>query len=61
MLNERDKQTYYGVVNLFTQQCLIQPYKAGNSEATVAFLTYLLQKFPTRRIVLIWDGASYHR
>jgi len=61
MLNERDKQTYYGVLNLLTQQCLIQPYKAGNSEATIAFLTYLLQQCPDRRIALIWDGASYHR
>ena len=61
MLNERDKQTYYGVLNLMTQQCLIQPYKTGNSESTIAFLTDLLQRCPERRIVLIWDGASYHR
>lgn len=61
ILNERDKQTYYGAVNLKTQQCLIQPYKAGDSEATIAFLTYLHQQFPDRRIALIWDGATYHR
>jgi len=27
IINERSKQTYYGAVNLSTQQCLIQAYK----------------------------------
>jgi len=38
IINERSKQTYYGAVNLSTQQCLIQAYKTGNSESTIAFL-----------------------
>jgi len=37
IINERSKQTYYGAVNL-TQQCLIQAYKTGNSESTIASL-----------------------
>jgi len=61
IVNERSKQTYYGAVNLYTQQCLIQASQAGNSEGTIAFLKYLLAQFPSSRIALIWDGASYHR
>jgi len=38
IINERSKQTYYGAVNLSTQQCLIQAYKTGNSESTIASL-----------------------
>ena len=61
MTNERMKQTYYGVVNLQTQECLIQPYEKGNSESTIAFLDYLQHQYGEARIALIWDGASYHR
>ncbi len=46
ILNERQKQTYYGEVNLLTQKCLIQPYTAGNSENMIAFLKYLLGQQP---------------
>ncbi len=59
--NERSKQTYYGAVNIHTQQCVIQAASAGNSESTIAFLKYLLAQCPNNRIALIWDGATYHR
>lgn len=61
IVNQRSKQTYYGAVNLATGQCLIQAYKAGNSENTIGFLNYLLSQCPESRIALIWDGATYHR
>jgi transposase len=61
IVNQRSKQTYFGAVNLYTQQCFIQACEAGNSEGTIAFLEYLLQQFPGSRIALIWDGATYHR
>lgn len=61
IVNERRKQTYYGAVNLLTQQCLVQAYESGNSESTIAFLKYLLSQCPNRRIAVLWDGASYHR
>lgn len=59
--NERSKQTYYGAVNSYTQQCLIQASEAGNGEGTIAFLKYLLSQYPNRRIALVWDGATYPR
>ena len=61
IVNERSKQTYYGAVNLYTGQCLLQATAAGNSEGTIAFLQYLLSQCPQSRIALIWDGATYHR
>lgn len=61
IVNERSKQTYYGALNIYTQQCLIQAAEAGNSEGTITFLKYLLRQCPDSRIALIWDGATYHR
>jgi len=58
-LNERQKQTYYGVINLQIQECLLQSAKAGNSEETLALFENLLAQYPNSRIALIWDGASY--
>lgn len=61
IVNERSRQTYYGAVNLYTQQCFIPAYEAGNSEGTIAFLKFLLSQCPESRIALIWDGATHHR
>jgi transposase len=61
MTNERERQTYYGAVNLATGQCLVQPYARGNGEMTVEYLNYLIRQLPDIQIVLIWDGAPYHR
>jgi transposase len=59
--NEKERQTYYGAVNLYTQECVIQAASAGNSDGTVAFLKYLQSQNQDKRIAIIWDGASYHR
>jgi len=59
--NERQKQTYFGALNFSTQEFCLKAYEKGNSESTVAFVQYLRTQSSERRIVLIWDGASYHR
>lgn len=59
--NIRDKQTYYGTIDLATKRCLIQAYDQGNSDSTIAFLRYLMQQYPNQRIALLWDGATHHR
>lgn len=61
MTNERQRQTYYGALNLVTQEFGVQAYDKGNSEATVSFLKALQADNPNGRIAIIWDGASYHR
>ena len=59
--NAQERQTYYGALNLLTGRALTYPAEAGNSDHTVAFVKHLRQRFQGRPLLLIWDGASYHR
>jgi transposase len=61
VVNERDKQTYYGAVDYLEGELLLKAYKAGNSENTIDYLRYLLAQSPNQRLLIFWDGASYHR
>lgn len=61
VVNERQKQTYYGAVDYLSGEVLIQAFDAGNSENTVSYLRYLQQQSPNQRLLVLWDGASYHR
>jgi transposase len=61
VVNERDKQTYYGAVDYLEGELLLKAYKAGNSENTIDYLRYLLTQSPNQRLLIFWDGASYHR
>src|SRR5438128_971294 len=61
MTNERERQTYYGAVNLLTHQFHLQAFPAGKGEHTVAYLRWVRQLYPDKHIILLWDGASYHR
>lgn len=58
--NEKERQTYYGALNLVGKEFILAPYKAGKVENTVDFLKKLIQSNPGRKILIIWDGASYH-
>jgi transposase len=59
--NEKQKQTYYGVLNYLTGQALVRAFPNGNSEYTIEFLKYLVELCPEQKIGIIWDGASYHK
>jgi transposase len=61
VVNVRDKQTYYGAVDYLQGGLLLKAYNAGNSENTIDYLRYLLDQSPNQRLLLFWDGASYHR
>ena len=61
LVNEREKPTYYGAINLLKKQLVWREYASANSENTVAFLKDLQSKNPASRHLIIWDGASYHR
>jgi transposase len=61
ILNEKERQTYFGGVNLLTGKPFVLPASAGNTEETLIFLKALRQAFQGRHLTLIWDGASYHR
>jgi transposase len=59
--NEREKQTYFGALNYQTLEFTLQSYPTGNGAATVEFVQHLQQQYPNKKLVLIWDGASYHK
>jgi transposase len=59
--NGRERQTYFGALNYQTKEFIVHEYAAGNGENVVNFMKYLQQRYSQQRLVLIWDGASYHR
>lgn len=61
MANERERQTYYGALNYKTQQFIVRKYDRGNAKNTVCFLESLRELTPESRLLIIWDGASYHK
>ena len=61
LTNARERQTYYGALDVFTGDFLVHPYPAGKGIYTVAYLKWLESQRPGQRLVLIWDGASYHK
>jgi len=61
ILNERERQTYYGAINCLTGKFYILPFSSGNGENTVEYVKFLQKELKNKKILLIWDGASYHR
>ena len=61
MTNERERQTYYGAVNLVTHEFHLKEFPAGKGACTVAYLRWIRDLYPGQQIILLWDGASYHR
>jgi len=55
------RQTYYGAFDYGSKQFYVQAYDAGNTDNTIAFLKYLPCLERQARLLIIWDGASYHR
>lgn len=58
--NSRERQTYYGGLNLYNQQFFIKPYPTGNGENTIAFLKDLQAAYPNKKWIILLDNASYH-
>ena len=61
ILNERDRQTYYGAVDLYRKDFHVRCYDKGNSSNTVLFVKYLQRQCKGKKLLLIWDKAGYHR
>lgn len=59
--NVRDRQTYYGAVDAVSGQLIVVPFDVGNTDWTLVFLIYLQEQYPGKRLIICWDGASYHR
>lgn len=61
VVNARDKQTYFGALDYKTKEFITYAAQKGNSKNTINFLEYLRQQRPGAKLLIIWDGASYHR
>ncbi|MEG4087714.1 IS630 family transposase [Microcoleus sp. POL10_C6] len=59
--NEKDRQTYFGALNYQSKEFHIQSHPSGDGKSTVKFIKYLQNKYKNRKLILIWDGASYHK
>lgn len=61
MTNQKARQTYYGAINFVSRHLHLQEFCAGNSDNTIAYLKWLQELYPGKKLLLLWDGASYHR
>ena len=66
--NSKNRQTYYGAMDLANSELMIQDDRSGNGEYTVDFLKKLLKKNSdpnhpekSQKIIIFWDGASDHK
>ena len=59
--NIRDRQTYYGAINLVSHTFHVCPFPKGNSVYTVQYVQYLQRQYPNAKLLLMWDGAKYHQ
>lgn len=54
------RQTYYGALNFLSQDFTLLPAECGNGAHSVLFLKYLQALHPHQKLLILWDGASYH-
>lgn len=59
--NQRERQTYYGAIEALTGNLIVVPCDGANGRWTTIFVEYLREQYEGKRIILLWDGASYHR
>ncbi|MBW4682065.1 MAG: IS630 family transposase [Microcoleus vaginatus WJT46-NPBG5] len=59
--NPKERQTYYGALNLRDSEFILKAYKSGNGDCTVKFVKKLLKRNKSAKLLIIWDVASYHR
>lgn len=55
------KVSFYGLYLFNEGQVRIWPYPRANGEHTIDVLHRLRAEFPDGRLVVVWDGAPYHR
>ena len=51
----------YGALDVVKGTFLMQSYPKANAQHTVDFIRYIQQRRPGQRLLIFWDGASYHR
>ncbi len=58
--NEKQRQSYYGAINYKTGKVILKEYPQGNTENTINFVKELRERLSEKKLVIIWDGATYH-
>ncbi len=53
--------SFYGLYLYNEGQVRLWPYPRANSEHTIEVLRRLRAEVPDRELILLWDGAPYHR
>jgi transposase len=56
-----DKLSFYGLYLYNEGQVRLWPYACANGEHTVDVLRRLRAEWPEDKLIVVWDGASYHR
>ncbi len=57
---QRDMIHFYGCLNLSNGEQTAMKSKKMNSETTAIFLEQLVQRYPDKPILLLWDRAKWH-
>jgi transposase len=55
------KRSFYGLYLYNEGQVRLWPYPRANGEHTIDVLQRLRAEVPDRKLIVLWDGASYHR
>lgn len=59
---KREGKSFYGALNVQTGKCHLMEIEGKQvSERTVEYLEYLENIYEGKRVLLIWDGAPWHR
>jgi transposase len=53
--------SFYGLYLYNEGQVRLWPYRRANGEHTIAVLRRLRAEAPDRKLIVLWDGAPYHR
>jgi hypothetical protein len=56
-----DKLSFYGLYLYNEGAVPLWPYACANGEHTVDVLRRLRAEWPEDKLIVVWDGASYHR
>jgi len=56
-----DKLSFYGLYLYNEGAVRLWPYACANGEHTVDVLRRLRTEWPEDKLIVVWDGASYHR
>ena len=59
--NPKARQAFYGGIDAHSGEMHLAAYPKAESAATTDFLTDLMYRYPTAKLTICWDNASWHR